>query len=97
MTAAASFFRWLFGLLLGSEGSRKHVLGMYALTLIYAAGVQAGAPEWVAEWLTYAALGIAGANVGEWAMRRRASTPTPAAAAPSPHPPAAAGDGASAP
>lgn len=92
-----SFIRWALGLLFGSEGSRKHVMGMYALTLIYALGAQAGAPEWAPEWITYAALGIAGANVGEWAMRRRAPTPTPAAAAPSPHPSAAAGDGASAP
>ena len=97
---AQPFLRWLLGLMLGSEGSRKHVLGMYALTLIYAAGVQAGAPEWVAEWLTYAALGVAGANVGEhFARRRRASAPTPAAGdTPIPASPApAAGAGASAP
>lgn len=92
-----SFFRWLCGLLIGSEGSRKHVLGMYALTLIYAAGVQAGAPEWVAEWITYAALGVAGANVGEHFARRKRPAPaageTPVPASPTP----AAGAGASAP
>lgn len=83
--------------LLGSEGSRKHVLGMYALTLIYATGVQAGAPEWSAEWLTYAALGVAGANGLEWYARRKrpasAAGETPVPASPTP----AAGAGASAP
>lgn len=90
-----SFFRWLCGLLLGSEGSRKHVLGMYVLTLIYAAGVQAGAPEWVAEWLTYAALGVAGANVGEHFARRKNPNPAAGEPPPSTHPAPAAGTGAS--
>jgi hypothetical protein len=95
-----TFLRWLIGLLLGSvEGSRKHIATLYALTLIYALGVQSGAPEWAADALVFA-LGVGvGANVGEWWSKRRrpeSRTPSPAAASPSPHP-AAAGDGASAP
>lgn len=93
------FVRWLGNLLLGGEGGRKHVATLYALTLIYALGVQAGAPEWAADALVFA-LGVGvGANVGEWWSKRRSpesQTPSPAAASPSPHP-AAAGDGASAP
>ena len=98
-TSQQPFVRWLGNLLLGGDGGRKHVATLYALTLIYALGVQAGAPDWAADALVFA-LGVGvGANVGEWWSKRRSpapQTPTPAAAAPSPHPPVAAGDGASA-
>ena len=99
-TSQQPFIRWLLGLLLGAaEGVRKHISTLFAMSLIYALGVQASAPEWAANAIVLA-LGVGTAtNVGEWAfkkMRSPSQTPTPAAAAPSPHPPVAAGDGASA-
>lgn len=94
-----TFVRWILSILLGTvEGARKHVNTMYATTLVYLLGVQAGAPEWAANTVVLA-LGVGTAtNVGEWAFKRRApaQTPSPAVASPSPHP-AAAGDGASTP
>jgi len=100
-TTAQPFLRWLLSILLGVvQGVRKHIGTLYALTLVYALGVQAGAPEWAANTIVMTlAVGTA-TNVGEWAFKRRAaSTPTSAAggspipASPTP----AAGAGASAP